>query len=810
MFRERTVARYLSLVLIIFWATLSLSYAADAQLTLGDKVSIFSDKAYRKNNGRYFEAVGNVVIISQKDTIYGELASLDQDTMMMKIEGNVRFITKDMTLYGSHVDYNVTTGVANVKNARIMTPDFNLVATHLIRYSQQDYLAEEAEFSTCKDCVESWSIYGKLIKVKMGSHVQIKHGLAKVKGVNVIYIPFVILPIQTKRKTGLLFPRISSRLAEGLSFEQPVFVAIDESKDMTLSPTFWAKRGYGGDVQYRQRFNELSWVEINSRALSDTLYEAAGQSGSEFFRHFTEIETHQQWSPNLNTHFRYTGARDLDIVRDHPQFTDPRVLSSDIGFRGHVDWRRDFFSLGVEGNYLRNQLFNDPLEFDRSYVQTMPRVSLSTTPYTLIQSTTPMFANITMGLDSSYGRFRQVTEDDSVFLRNTDRFSARPYLMWHFFTKGPFSLKSSYVFDQQSYLFSSDMESSAGKNASIIQTEFSFTMDKIFGLAYEEKIPVKYIPVEDLKKLRENKEQGLTPLSRSEKENRLIGEMPSFESDLSKENITQIKNSYRHSQDFKFIHHYISSENQYGNSRFIEQIKASRAGLFDFEDTIRSREYLSGSLITRATIPLWNTVEFQWNNTLIKKTPKSFSFIEDDRYLRDNFSYSQIGHFNVSQGYLVDTVDAADTDQKLTRLLLQAGYSTNKWSFGLSESYFHYVNENILSLNATRHFDYLNVFASYFHSSFLESRINTFSVGGQFRPTDILGFAMVKEIDLQAKQDVRTIYSLDIMPHNNCWILNLNYRESIVDSRFFFNIVFNFGDDSFHNLRNNYFAVKQL
>jgi LPS-assembly protein len=296
----------LCLALTTLWVTLNTAFSADSpQMTLGDKVSIFSDKAYRKNAGRYFEAVGNVVIISQKDTIYGELASLDQDTMMVKIEGNVRIITKDMTLYGSRLDYNITTGSALIKNARILTSEFNLVASSLIRVNANEYLAQDAEFTTCKDCAESWSVFGKTIRVKVGSYVQVTHGLAKIKGVNVLYLPYMVLPIAGKRKTGLLFPNVSTRIGEGLAFEQPVFVEMGESKDMTISPTFWAQRGYGGDFQYRQRFKELSWFEFNSRALNDTIYEPGknglSKSGDEFFRYFVETEGHQQWSPDIVT-----------------------------------------------------------------------------------------------------------------------------------------------------------------------------------------------------------------------------------------------------------------------------------------------------------------------------------------------------------------------------------------------------------------------------------------------------------------------------------------------------------------------------
>src|SRR5690606_774497 len=97
-----------------------------------------------------------------------------------------------------------------------------------------------------------------------------------------------------------------------------------------------------------------------------------------------------------------------------------------------------------------------------------------------------------------------------AFLRNADRFSMQPYFLWHFFTWGPLSLRSKYTYDQQSYRFDQNIPS-AGKNTGLLQTEVSFSVDKIFGLAYEEKIPLKYISEKDLQRLRDSKEQGLTP-----------------------------------------------------------------------------------------------------------------------------------------------------------------------------------------------------------------------------------------------------------------------------------------------------------
>jgi len=803
------------LVPIISFLISSPSWANKEQFSLGDTISVFSDKAYRKNNGTFFEAVGNVVIISKDDTIYGEVASLDQEKMEVKIEGNVRLIGKDMTLFGSHLTYNISTGKAIIRNARILNSQFNLVAATLQKISEDEYLATDAEFSTCKDCVESWSIFGKVIRLKANSHVTIKHGLARVKAINVLYLPYIVLPIMRERKTGLLFPRISSRLNEGLSFEQPFFWAIDDSKDMTFSPTFWAKRGYGGDYQYRQRFNNSNWVEFNTRALSDKIYlpgegNNESTSGREYFRYFGEVETHQQISPNLNTHLRYSGAKDLDIVSDHPTYTDQLIIGSDIGLNTHVDWRQETFNLATEATFLRNQLFSEADKFDKSYVQTLPRASFSIMPQTLLQSDIPMFSHIVVGLDSSATRFRQENKDEEFWIRNADRFSVRPYMQWNYFSAGPFSMKSHFAFDQHHYLLPNEKTYTAGKNAGILRTELSFYMDKIFGLSYEESVPLRLVPEEKLPALHQQ-QKGLIPIKKEKKENNLIGELPRFERSLVRENFTQVRHSYRHAQEFKLIHHYLTSENEYGNKRFINQIQASQLGWFDYEDALRSQEFLFGADTTRTLMPPTNTMELQWKNSIVRKSPKKTSYLIDNKYLRDNFTYRKVGHFNVSQGYLLNEVeDSTDFRDRLTRLMIDTGFSGQRWSTGLLHYYYHKENENIIRLNFNRRLDYMNLTAAYNHVSFNSSNLNVLRFGAQVRPTDNLGFSILKDMDFNASNSVRTNYGVDIMPNNNCWILSFNYRESITDSRFSFNILFNFGDETFSRYRNEYFAQRAL
>ncbi len=778
---------------------------------MGDTLSIFSDRAFRKEQGEVFEAVGNVVVVSGKDTLYGEVATFDRRTMVFKVEGNVRLITGDMTLYGSRLEYHGETGYAEVENARIVNPQFNIVARFLKRRSEKLYEAQEAEFTTCRDCVESWSVFGKRMLVYMDDRAEIHHGLVKVKGTSVLYVPYFVVPL-TKRKTGLLFPNVFNRIGEGLGVSQPFFWAIDDSKDATASPTFWTKRGYGSDLEYRQRFAPERWIQGNTRIMDDKIYRpedpnSQSESGSSYTRYFAEAENHWMWTPNLVHHLRYTGVRDLDMMRTHPEYVDRSVLGSEMGFQGHVEGRTSLWALGVSSAYNRNLLYDDPAEFDAKYVQTMPRVFAGTTPISLVQTDVPMFQHIYTGVDASFSRFRQVDGDDrnGSVIRNADRVAALPYVNWHFFTWGPVSFKSSAGFDYQRYQFPevNDREH-ADKNATMLKSEMTFTVDRVFGLAYEEKVPWKELPPEEQATL-SARGQGRSPRPGHSK---LVGQLPDFESSIIDDQVTVARRAYRHSQDYKFIHHFISSENRSGNSRFLNQIDAS-SGWFDYTDAVRSREYLRGANLTRTTIPVGNTLEFQWNNSLISKSPKNTDWRTDQRYLRDNFSYAKMGYFNVSQGYIFDE-ELVAFRERLTRLAVHAGYTAAKWNLSVSEYFFHLNSQHIFQAAAERRFDLLSLLASYNYNSFDQASLDTLSAGVRVLPVDTLGFAMLKQIDLEANQDIKTVYAVDIMPNNNCWILTLNYRESLLGSQYSFNVLWNFGDDGFQNYRRDWFRARPL
>ena len=243
------------------------------QFSLGDKVRVLSDKAFRKTKENKFEAVGNVIITHADNAIYGEKASMSFNTGKTQVIGNVRYIGPNITLHGSELNYNFKDRYMNVRNARILSDNYVVLGKEITRHANNDITGIDAEYTTCIDCPESWSIFGKKVKITVGEYIRIWHAYIKVKGVVVLYFPYIVLPIKKERETGLLFPSLGFNFEEGVRFQQPWFWNIDQSKDLTVTPSFWGKRGMGGEIQYRQVIRDGMWFEMNHLNSWDRIYD---------------------------------------------------------------------------------------------------------------------------------------------------------------------------------------------------------------------------------------------------------------------------------------------------------------------------------------------------------------------------------------------------------------------------------------------------------------------------------------------------------------------------------------------------------
>lgn len=750
-----------------------------------------SDKAFRKTKENIFEAIGNVVITHKEKNIYGEKAVVSFETGEVKVIGNVRYIGPEMTLYGTELNFNFKNGELIVQNARIQSDNYIVLGKEIKKVDKNILVAKDAEYTTCKDCPESWSFFGNEVTIVLGEYVYIKNAFIKAKGVVIFYFPYIVFPIKKKRETGLLFPHFGFGLEDGVLFQQPWFWAISDYNDLTLTPSIFGKRGTGSEFQFRQNLGDKKWMEIDTLTTYDRIYTPGKKdfsvSGEHYFRLFGNYEHHFSFGHYFNHHLNYTYLRDLDMVRDFDDYSNHWIEGPEVYRGGFFEFRQPLLNFEVESYVNQNLLIEESRGFDHSYVQILPKVSFDMNPYSLYKGSFFPIDNLTLGINGDVTKFKQNHKDEGVFIRNAERLNLSPSLNWSLGSLGPLEFNTQATFDYQHYRFPYEDEKTFSKKGIAYETEIKTEIQRVYGMSYRRMVPTKSVVKKETNEVVDDKSTSS-----------LIGDIPNFDSYLNKDTVEIIRNSYRHSQVFKLKHYFLSDQTASGNTKFLEQIKEDR-GLFDTTDALRDEEHNLNNAQSKNGIPLKNTVEFQWNNTVIKKEPTVFDPYKNGRYLRDNFDYKSMAYFNLSQGYKLYEKSPNLIDS-LTRLNASGGYELSQFNLSFSESYFYVEHGHIFNLNLSHGFSIFNYGGRILYDSFSipYQRSGSFNFGVTPIPTVTLGLA--HDYSWDQKRSIGSNYNVIYRPTNNCWILDLKYKINRIDKSLSFNFMINFNENNFTSL----------
>ena len=125
--------------------------------------------------------------------------------------------------------------------------------------------------AVCSGRAPIWSIRAERVLLDAEAEQFYLEGAQfRVKDVPVLYLPRLRLPTPSNgRATGLLTPRLSTNGLLGPGIRLPYFVALGESRDLTITP-YLARETRTLETRYRQAFNR-GGVEIRAAASSDSL-----------------------------------------------------------------------------------------------------------------------------------------------------------------------------------------------------------------------------------------------------------------------------------------------------------------------------------------------------------------------------------------------------------------------------------------------------------------------------------------------------------------------------------------------------------
>lgn len=289
---------------------------------------ITADRITRFTKPESVEAEGNVVMRRIDDDSPTPLV-IKADWMRYNVEegqvharGNLSMQSADQDVEALEAVFNLNNETANLTDSTLFVPDSNLhFSGHKVEKTGPiTYRFEGGNFTTCK--VEEgksppWKFQSAEAVFKVEKVVVLKHTVLRVKDVPVLYLPYMAIPGNTKRKTGFLLPELSQSRLSGSGLITPYFIDLSPSSDMTLYPGYLSKRGVVGGLEFRYVADEDSSTTIATTYIHDKTADTAADDykSDDYLR----TEHHRYWVRGKLDHDfggSLVARADLDLASD--------------------------------------------------------------------------------------------------------------------------------------------------------------------------------------------------------------------------------------------------------------------------------------------------------------------------------------------------------------------------------------------------------------------------------------------------------------------------------------------------------------
>ncbi|MGE5893604.1 MAG: LPS-assembly protein LptD [bacterium] len=196
---------------------------------------------------------GNIAIKRDTLSLSAEEGEYYEKESKAVLRRNVVFEDKDVVIRADDAEINVDdkTGIIHHANILVKKDNFHIMADRVEKTGEDSYTVSNATLTTCDGPSPPWCFTASGADVLMGDRLKAGNVVFKVKGVPLLYTPYLWTPVLTDRKTGLLFPSFGYKSDLGFFYRQPLFIVLAENRDATITGDYFSKRGFGEGLEYR-------------------------------------------------------------------------------------------------------------------------------------------------------------------------------------------------------------------------------------------------------------------------------------------------------------------------------------------------------------------------------------------------------------------------------------------------------------------------------------------------------------------------------------------------------------------------------
>lgn len=306
---------------------------------------------------------GSVQVNQGYRQLRSQKATVDRNKRRIELSGQVLFREPGLLIEGKNAAVGLDNGELNVEDVAFVMHRSGVrgSAERISRDQQQDFVINNVAYTTCEPGSNGWLLDSSQLRIDAESGMATaKHTAVKVKGIPVLYVPWIRFPLDNRRASGLLFPSLEVGEENGLDYAQPIYLNLAPNYDATITPRYIAERGamLEGDVRYLAGWGE---TEISAAFLP------SDDGGDDPDENTQEFQGEDRWLGGINHRGglgdNWFSKIDYTKVSDENYFRDIGGASLEVNSQTHLQqyaalgYRNDHWLLSVSAEDFQT-LFN--------------------------------------------------------------------------------------------------------------------------------------------------------------------------------------------------------------------------------------------------------------------------------------------------------------------------------------------------------------------------------------------------------------------------------------------------------------------
>jgi LPS-assembly protein len=337
----------------------------------------------------------------------------------------------------------------------------------------------DVRYTTCPGPTPDWAL--RVGKLSVDSEARVgtaRDARITVRGVPVLYTPYISFPVGDARKSGLLFPEIGNSNFSGRQISVPWYWNIAPNYDATLTPSWYSQRGVDMGTEFR-------FLTKRSEGIAQLNYMPHDQD-EDTHRSYFELHTRTHLSDRLRLQIDGIDMSDRLWLRDFGAGAQ-RTNETNLPRIAELMWRGNQWLLAARAqNFL--SIDTDVAIADRPHTL-LPQVAFTSwLPDTLF--------GLSFGLDAEYTNFRRIpgrstidiVQEDLAALPDTrtdgQRFDATPQVRWPIRANG-FYVEPSVAWRQTTYWLEDRAENQPdlkrSRAAPVYSVDTGFVLERLAG-----------------------------------------------------------------------------------------------------------------------------------------------------------------------------------------------------------------------------------------------------------------------------------------------------------------------------------------